>query len=94
MSSTTGADSRPEGRRPVLAPTLALGLVLVAFVFALGLVVRGAPLPLDTAVADFLAASFPRPPTDLFNTLGELPVFGAGCLCVEGWLRRRFLRPV
>jgi membrane-associated phospholipid phosphatase len=77
MATFTGTDLRAEGRRPRLAPAPVLGLVLVAFVFALGLVVRGGPLPIDTAVADFLATSFPRAATDLFNALGELPVFGA-----------------
>jgi membrane-associated phospholipid phosphatase len=77
MPSFTGTDLRAEGRRSHRAPAFIFGLVLVAFVFALGLVVRGGPLPIDTAVADFLAASFPRAATDLFNTLGELPVFGA-----------------
>ena len=80
MPSSTGTHLRAKGRRPHLAPALVLGLVLVAFVFALGLIVRGGPLPIDTAVADFLAASFPQAATDLFNALGELPVFGAVAL--------------
>jgi undecaprenyl-diphosphatase len=77
MTTFTGTDPRAEGRRQRPAPALVVGLVLVAFVFALGLVVRGGPLPIDTAVADFLATSFPRAATNLFNALGELPVFGA-----------------
>ena len=77
MPSFTGTDLRADGRRPHSAPGLVLGLVLVAFVFALGLVVRGGPLAIDTAVTDFLATSFPRAATDLFNAWGELPVFGA-----------------
>jgi membrane-associated phospholipid phosphatase len=68
-------DGESESRRRVSAIVLAIGLIAVVFV--LGLVVRGGPLPIDTAVADGLAASFPPTATQLFNALGELPVFGA-----------------
>jgi membrane-associated phospholipid phosphatase len=76
----TGTDLDGEGapRRPVSG--MVLGLVLLAVVFLLGLVVRGGPLPIDMALADGLAASFPPAATDLFNSLGELPVFGAAGL--------------
>ena len=68
-------DGESESRRRLSAIVLAIGLIAVVFV--LGLVVRGGPLPIDTAVADGLAVSFPPTATQLFNALGELPVFGA-----------------
>jgi undecaprenyl-diphosphatase len=64
-----------DSRRPPSA--LVVSLALLAVVLVLGLIVRGGPLPIDTAVADGLAASFPPTATQVFNVLGELPVFGA-----------------
>ena len=71
----TDTDGKSEVGRPVSAIVVAIGLIAVVFI--LGLVVRGGPLPIDTAVADGLATSFPPTATQLFNALGELPVFGA-----------------
>jgi membrane-associated phospholipid phosphatase len=56
----------------------ALVAVLLVGVAGLGLAVHaGNPLPIDTALAPGIMAWYPPAATDLFDTLGSLPVFAA-----------------
>ena len=52
-------------------------MVLLVGLAGLGLVVRGDPLAIDTSLPPWIMAWYPPGATDLFDTLGTLPVFGA-----------------
>jgi membrane-associated phospholipid phosphatase len=52
-------------------------VVLLVGLAVLGLVVRGDPLAIDTSLPSWIMAWYPPGATDLFDTLGTLPVFGA-----------------
>ena len=83
MNRPSGAPGR------ALAATFSFGLL--AIVFVLGVAVRGAPPPIDVALADTLASLMPSSATDVFNFLGTLPVFiGIGVVgAVAQWWQGR-----
>jgi membrane-associated phospholipid phosphatase len=68
MNQPNGGPSR------ALAATLVV--IVLAIVLLLGIAVRGAPAPVDVALADTVASLMPPSATDVFNFLGTLPVFG------------------
>ncbi|HEX3428049.1 MAG TPA: phosphatase PAP2 family protein [Candidatus Limnocylindrales bacterium] len=73
--ASTGIDVRVAG---------ALVAVLVVGVALLGLVVRvNGPLTIDVTLPPAVMAWYPPPATDLFDTIGTLPVFG-GIVVVLG----------
>jgi undecaprenyl-diphosphatase len=76
--------NKPHLDRSIDAPggiDLRMAAILVAVllvgVAALGLVIRNGPLPIDLSLPPSIMAWYPPTATDLFDTLGALPVFGA-----------------
>lgn len=60
-----------------LRAAAALAAILLVGLAVLGLVVRGGPLAIDTSLPPWIMSWYPPGATDLFDTLGTLPVFGA-----------------
>jgi membrane-associated phospholipid phosphatase len=70
----------------------ALVVVLLVGLAVLGLVVRGGALPIDMSLPQWIMAWYPPGATDLFDTLGTLPVFGA-VMVAGGVISFRLHRP-
>jgi undecaprenyl-diphosphatase len=66
----------PPDRIDLRAAAVLVAVLLVGLA-VLGLVVRGGALTIDTSLPPWIMSWYPSGATDLFDTLGTLPVFGA-----------------